>query len=135
MEANSRLPIYFSKIRCESNNRWDKSQTAQYRWSVYLADKLKHRDVKEFVSRVCHYWRHLSYMLMCFRWNIILGVLAKLRIATITLVMTVCLSVCKHSATIGEILMKFGIRKFFENKQKKILVFLKESDKDKGYTI
>lgn len=34
MEMNSGLPINFSNIRWESNSRWDKSQTAQYRWLI-----------------------------------------------------------------------------------------------------
>ena len=53
----------------------------------------------------------------------ILGVMAKLRKATITFVMSVRQSVCPHgkknSAPTGPIFIKFGISGFFENPARK----------------
>jgi hypothetical protein len=51
----------------------------------------------------------------------IFGVLAKLKKATVSFVMSVCPSMWYSVAAIGQIFMKFDIRGFFENLSRKFI--------------
>ena len=68
-----------------------------------------------------------------YRKTVFLGAFAKLRKATISFIMPVCLfAPCKNSTYSGRILMKFEILEFFENPRENSF-FLLKSDKNNGH--
>jgi len=76
----------------------------------------------------------LCFGWLCYSVSSFVGTFAKLQKATVSFVMSLCLSAWNSAAVIGWIFVKFDIWVFFETSVEKIQISLK-SDKNEGYFI
>jgi hypothetical protein len=104
---------------------WQHKNEIQYRRAYQLTSYYETVCLNACINFVCiilydynfHFW----------------GAFAKLRRASISFVMNVCLSAWNDSAPTGRIVMKFYVWVFFQKSVGKKLIFMKLKKKYKGY--